>query len=94
MIFILLLICSEFVTRCFGQTVQDAWLHPDHYESITNGSSYEVMWSPDIVDLFGYYCSDCDTSKVDLCLQPSSNRDFNVTIGSKYPSSAIGCLLS
>jgi hypothetical protein len=85
MLLILFLLCTEFATRCSGQTVQDAWLHPHLGKSITNGSNYHVTWSLDLIEMFQYYCPDCDTSKVDLCLQPSSNRDVNVTIGSKYP---------
>jgi hypothetical protein len=71
----------DFATRCLGQTVQDEWLHPVLYENIINGSKYDIIWSPDLVPLFADYCTKCDTFNVDLCVQPSSNRNVNITIG-------------
>jgi hypothetical protein len=81
--FILFLLCTEFVTRCLGGQIQDSWLRPAYHDTITNGTSYDVTWAPDLPISFWQFCSACDTTKVDLCLRPGTNRNSYATIGSK-----------
>jgi hypothetical protein len=57
-----------FVTRCLGQWL-DYWSNPQWSEIIYNGSRYDVTWSTDLLQLFPEYCSDCDITNLDLCLQ-------------------------
>jgi predicted metal-binding protein len=71
-IFIFFLLFGEFVARCLGQIglISDYWLFPRENETVTNGSYYNVTWTTNLLDSFPGYCSECDITNVNLCLQP------------------------
>jgi len=64
-------------------TVQDYWINPANHETFTDGTTLKAMWQPDLDSLFGTYCTKCDITKVDLCLQPYTNRNWQRIVGSR-----------
>ncbi|KKK26370.1 hypothetical protein ARAM_007114 [Aspergillus rambellii] len=52
-----------------AETVQDLWLFPtapDYHSNITTGSTTKIRWQPQLEEVFSAYCSDCNTTNVDL----------------------------
>ncbi|KAL2795121.1 hypothetical protein BJX66DRAFT_302313 [Aspergillus keveii] len=52
-----------------AQTVQDLWTFPeapDYTTNITLGTTVELRWQPDLNDVFGIFCTECDITDVDL----------------------------
>jgi hypothetical protein len=78
--FILFLLFSGFVTRCF---CLDEWIRPKLHETVTNGSIYDLTWTTDLLADFRYNCSACDTTHVDLCLLPGANTKAYFKIDSR-----------
>jgi hypothetical protein len=83
--FILFLLCSEFVARCLGGAPLDYWTYPQYNEFITNGSTYGVAWSTNLLTTFPVWCSDCDITNLDLCLQSLSVETDWLAIASTCP---------
>jgi hypothetical protein len=79
-VFILSLLFSQFVTRCF---CLDEWIRPASHETVTNGSNYDTLRTSDLLADFNYNCSACDTTKVDSCLLPGENNNEYFKIDSR-----------
>ncbi|KAL3446316.1 hypothetical protein BJX65DRAFT_279389 [Aspergillus insuetus] len=52
-----------------AQTVQDLWTFPeapDFTTNITLETTVELRWQPDLNEVFGIFCTECDITDVDL----------------------------
>ena len=58
-----------------ASTVQADWLNPslpDKSTTVTNGQDVILQWTTDLQAWFPQYCSECDTSNVDLWIMGGS----------------------
>ncbi|KKK19952.1 hypothetical protein AOCH_003146 [Aspergillus ochraceoroseus] len=72
-----------------AETVQDLWLFPtapDYHSNITTGSTTKIRWQPQLEEVFSAYCSDCNTTNVDLWM--TSTNVYRKLEGDKSRSSS------
>ncbi|KAL4863549.1 hypothetical protein BDV12DRAFT_206392 [Aspergillus spectabilis] len=56
-------------------TVQDLWVFPrapDFSSDITTGTTIQIRWQQELTNVFSTYCTQCDTTDVDLWLTGSN----------------------
>lgn len=80
---ILCLLRGVYLKRSLAGKVQDDWIKPAQDEVITNGEELAVSWSTALLESFARSCSECNTTRVDLCLQPDGNRNFDMILESR-----------